>query len=551
MNRDALLALVKWQVHQRSREAAILMMPLLLTLLVPSVGAIAMVPMLATSGLFVAGQNHEFVYPVSDRMVAGSRVAAALVVRVLPLLAIALFAAWRSTGHTRPGLPLLDVLALGIATALAPELRAYFAPGLRIATRVALATCVSLLVFLLVLSPPAATHALVITLLLVTVAAFVYVLASPARLAVARLAVSTMGVEQAGRGGRGDAPVVVSATHDDAAPVAGERIGAGFGLRDIMLLWYAQSGRLAYLSLLPMLFMCFLPMSSNLLMLGLLGSALSVPVTSMVWLDVYPVPRRVQLAMLTLVPAVLTVVLGIGQTVPTRFSAELSLGAPQSVVDGRTFYGDPTRVPLTYWETAPRFTSVQIVSPWGERVEAHMTTVGRWRFYNPFSTAPQSSAQFVAWQRAHMTSVVYGQVVSPEALRHGDVPLRRTQSWSMLLMQGALFLTWTLLLVCAALVTRAGTGWRGWRAVSLPFLPIAAAWWELMRGLDNGSVVIPLLQRTLLLLEQQLPTRLLAIPLAMAPVALVLWLLAFLLARRQPGLLLPSMLQAQAALDRI
>ncbi len=78
------------------------------------------------------------------------------------------------------------------------------------------------------------------------------------------------------------------------------------------------------------------------------------------------------------------------------------------------WYGSPSRVSLTYWQTVPQHTQPTITAPWGESVQADTITVIGSTFFNPYTSRESNSAQFIEWQFGRATETVLGRTFTQD-----------------------------------------------------------------------------------------------------------------------------------------
>ncbi|MFH1843232.1 MAG: hypothetical protein ABIF77_08480 [bacterium] len=77
-------------------------------------------------------------------------------------------------------------------------------------------------------------------------------------------------------------------------------------------------------------------------------------------------------------------------------------------------------VPERYWVLASGGEVPVVTSPHGESIESYSLPLVRNRtavMYNPFTTGPDCSVEFVAWQLSRAVEAVYGERISPEEVR--------------------------------------------------------------------------------------------------------------------------------------
>ncbi len=538
MNSAVFVALVKWNVYQRWMSIAWMLPVLLLCIVLADAPAFAMVLLVAMSSALVTSGG-EFHFPVAPRVVAAARLCTAVLLRVVPLWLACAVALWRGAGSPHRLAEPIDMALLGTGLAFMPDLWWFYRPRIalpeRLSVSFAMLTLLPLLLFLPAMLSDVALRLLAILTPSLALVGSAHMLYAPQRLVRAPQPI----------GATVDPPLLGRDRHGALQRGRGVRVGSGLGWRDALKMSYGQSGTMGVLSLLPVLLIIWQPTSSMLMMLGIMNTVFALPATTSGWQSIYPISRRFQLAMLAAPAFVITLALGVAQMMPIRFSQRLSSGAPSGNERGDNWYESPTKLPITYWDAVPGQAPARAKwitrAPWGESVEMASVSVGSMRFVNGYTTRRYNSKRFVEWQVARMTNTVYGRELTIEELRESNLPRRRTQTWSMLLLQGSIFGCWCLLMVLTSLDNRR---WPKW----VTFVPIVAMFWELRRGYDAGAVVIPLIQRWLLFLDLRLPTPLLAIPLAAAPVALMLWAIHRSLARREVGKLL---MQAQLMQTRM
>lgn len=541
MTMSVLLEMVKWNIYRKWHTAPLMIPPLMFAVFLPDMAALTMVPFSFMSGVFVMSGG-EFIYPVAPRAVAAARLLTAGLLRIVPLWLTATLVSWRvDSTISRVGSPFHFAL-LGTGLALIPELWWFYRPRFSlfdsVSVNFAMPLLLPLLLFLPALISDSALNAMAISTPLFALLGTAHMLYAPERLVRAPSPIGGIAENSA----LGREPTSVSGNREEV------RVGSGLGWRDAMRMSYGQSGTKGVLTLLPVLLIIWQPTSSMLMMLGIMNTMFALPATTTGWMSIYPISRRFQLTMLAAPAFAITLALGLAQMMPIRFSQRLSSGAPSGNIEGDYSFNSPTRLPITYWDAVPSRAPARAKwvtrAPWGESVEMAIVAVGPMRLMNSYTTRRYNSKRFIEWQVSRMTNTVYGRELTVEQLRESNLPRRRTQSWSMLVMQGAVFGCWCLLMVLTGLDNRQ------WPKF-VTFVPIVAMFWELRRGDDSGAVVIPLIQRWLLFLDLRLPTPMLAIPLAAAPVGLMLWAIHQSLARREVGNLLMQAQLKQARMAQL
>lgn len=129
--------------------------------------------------------------------------------------------------------------------------------------------------------------------------------------------------------------------------------------------------------------------------------------------DHLPVSRRRLLAWV-IVPGSMALILGYG--VGQYFQARASYEALSFVneLDDYGLKGPPSMFEITGSANAPTITA-----PWSEEHAAETVTVFRglpWSLWKPFSTPPEASRDFVAWQISRVVAQVYSAEISPQEI---------------------------------------------------------------------------------------------------------------------------------------
>ncbi len=156
------------------------------------------------------------------------------------------------------------------------------------------------------------------------------------------------------------------------------------------------------------------------LMIGAFMS-FSITVNRLSGLTALPVTPRVRLLLL-LIPAVVLpgIMIGAGFFGPSPFTDHarwLGVGAPRTYGDGEQYFHSPTSSGVAFWKLAPKGQPPVIVSPAGETVEPFTVSFAGLTLYNPYSTRPESSPDFITWQFSRLTAVAYGQAMSQDEYR--------------------------------------------------------------------------------------------------------------------------------------
>ncbi len=266
------------------------------------------------------------------------------------------------------------------------------------------------------------------------------------------------------------------------------------------------------------------------------------------WLATLPLTHRARLLAIA-VPICLSTLggLAIGRALPKLFGEDrrMSADAPNTRYEKGSYSLSPTSVPLTYWRRmrtrplpagATRISrQVEIVAPWGERVVADTLSILGATFFDPFTTTSQSSPRFVEWQFANATTAVYGRPISRGEYRDKSIPRppRVVDAWSVQLLGGGLTLTALLYMLLvleldmsaqASYRKQSLASWPGWLLLYLPQAMIGGICMYSSRG-HHGSLLIPMIERILLVIVRALPDNMLVVGLAAAIPPAILYVL--------------------------
>lgn len=208
-----------------------------------------------------------------------------------------------------------------------------------------------------------------------------------------------------------------------------------------------------------------------------------------------------------------TACVGLGRVIPLPFVSDfraMGVNAPDPLNDYDK-YESQSSVPLAYWQRASSPSDLTIVAPWGERAPAYQIEVFGATYINPYSIVAESSERFVAWQFDRATTAVYGQPISQAEYRanRAALPRRTTGTDVMVILQGGLLLTFGLLLLWSAELTRWHRKHTRLFYSALPaifFIAVTAPTaFDLLHQNAGNGVAVALLQRELLQLIPLLP----------------------------------------------
>lgn len=236
------------------------------------------------------------------------------------------------------------------------------------------------------------------------------------------------------------------------------------------------------------------------------------------WLEPLPLSLRARVLILVVPAVFVTAVLGaIGHHVGIPgMNASYSMGKDSpSTPYGDRYFSSDTRVPLAFWHVAPNGVTPRIVSPFGESVEPYTLSVAGVLLFNPYSSREESSPQFVAWQFARATSVVYGQALTlkeyEKASGANALPPTVLASLRIWILGVAAFVTFLLLLLWLSELVRHPSANIG---ISQNFMGFISHFPMILLVLFDTSYVFrrqgyvfgPLVQKVLLELSLRLPS---------------------------------------------
>jgi hypothetical protein len=257
------------------------------------------------------------------------------------------------------------------------------------------------------------------------------------------------------------------------------------------------------------------------------------------WLATLPLSHRARLLAIA-VPICLSTLggLAIGRALPNLFGEDrrMSADAPNTRYENGSYYSSPARVPLTYWRrmrTRPLPAGathiswqVEIVAPWGERVVADTLSILSATYFDPFTTTSQSSPRFVDWQFANATTAVYGRPISRGEFRDKSIPRppRVVDAWSVQLLGAGLTLSALLYILLvleldmsaqASYFKQSLASWPSWLLLYLPTFTIGGICVYYAHG-RGARILIPMLERVLLVIARALPDNLIVVGLVAA-----------------------------------